>query len=141
MKKLVSSKLHYHSFTWTKLPQKCLGNNIKAVEDYKIAVTRFSFVEFLVYLCVLGKEINKLQVIAGSPEMTPSEALHQILEHLLLVNSHEIHLVPENDTRGLAEFCQDILIDGKVKKYENENEIQVRNSMDADVFSEADSDE
>lgn len=60
MKKLVTIKSHYHSFAWVKLPQKCLGNTQKAVEDYRNTVMRISFVEFMVYLCVLGNEINRL---------------------------------------------------------------------------------
>ena len=45
---------------------------------------RVSFIEFMVYLSILGNEINKLEVVAGSEEKTPMEAVKQILEHLLL---------------------------------------------------------
>ena len=44
--------------------------------------------------------------------------------------------VPEHDTRGMAEFAQDIFLQGRVEKYDGQNEIQSLSSEEANFFSE-----
>ena len=54
----------------------------------------------------------------------------------------EMLYVPENDTRGLNEFAQDILIQGKVQRYVPPSTPEdVRDSFECAVFSENDSDD
>lgn len=54
----------------------------------------------------------------------------------------EMLYVPENDTRGLNEFAQDILIQGKVQRYVPPSTPEgARDSFECAVFSENDSDD
>lgn len=118
LKKLVTAQVHQICFTWARLPRLAIGSSSSALTASKEAQKRINFLEFLIYLCVLGKEINKLEVVTGSQEKTPTDVILSVLSHLLPHYSHELHQVPENDTRGLAEFAQDILLQGSVQKYE-----------------------
>ena len=79
---------------------------------------QLSFTDFLVYISVLGEEINKLQVVSGMEEKTPIESTRQLLNHLMPAHGFTVQEVPENDNRGLYEHAQDILLHGRLSKYE-----------------------
>lgn len=71
---------------------------------------QLDFIEFLTYVCILGHEVNKLQIVSGMEPKETTEAVAQILKDLMHGNGKELVFVPENDTRGLNEFAQDILL-------------------------------
>lgn len=66
---------------------------------------QLDFIEFVVYVCILGHEVNKLQVVSGMEAKETTEAVTQILKDLMQGHGKEMLFVPENDTRGLNEFA------------------------------------
>ena len=99
---------------------------------------QLSFTEFVVYICVVSEQINKLQVVSGMEEKTPAEAVRQLLAHVMDEHAFGVTEVPENDTRGLHEHAQDILQAGKVVPYVPDTSEPVEAAA-IDMLSEGDS--
>jgi len=76
----------------------------------KDANKRVNFLEFVVYLSVLGQEINKLDMVAGAAKKDSIDVVRLVLTYLMPHYNFTVLEVPENDTRGLAEYAQDILL-------------------------------
>ena len=104
-KKLASSQVHQNCFTWAKLPSLTTGKHFKAVNADKEANKRVDFLEFVVFLCVLGEEINKLEIVAGMAKKETTDVIKYVLGYLLPFYQHTMYEVPEDDTRGLAEYA------------------------------------
>ena len=75
LKKLLTQKLHCYSFTWVKSAVNCSGKTHKEIEKDSKLQTQLSFIEFLVYFCTIGEQINKLQTVSGMEEKDILEAL------------------------------------------------------------------
>ena len=84
------------------------GKTYKTIEEDKKKHSQLDFMEFLIYLCILGHEIGKMQTVSGMDEKTMLEEVRQILSHLMPAYGFEVQEVPEDDTRGLQEHAQDI---------------------------------
>ena len=110
VKKLATMKVHQHSFAWAKRLEFTTGKTYKSIEEDKKKQSLMDFMEFLVYICILGHEIGKMQTVSGMDEKTMLEEVRQILSHLMPAYGFEVQEVPENDERGLHEHAQDILL-------------------------------
>ena len=110
VKKLATQKVHQHSFTWAKRLELTSGKTYTKIEEDTKKQSLMDFMEFLVYLCILGHEIGKMQTVSGMDEKTMLEEVKQMLTHLMPTYGFEVKEVPEDDTRGLQEHAQDILL-------------------------------
>lgn len=141
MLRLVDPVVHKLCFTWALSLQYTCGNTEQSIEMDSKRRKKLNFVEFIVYLCILGKEIEKLQVISGMEAKTIVETISQVYSHFMTAYDLKLEQVPENDTRGLNVFAQDILLKGKVQKYELPPAEKLQESFHGDMFSDSDSEE
>lgn len=83
LQKLVSPEMHKLCFTWALTLQYTCGNTEQSIESDNKRRKKLDFVEFIVYFCILGKEIEKLQVISGMEVKSILEAVSQVFSHFM----------------------------------------------------------
>lgn len=82
--------MHRHSFTWAKSLTFTTGNTQKSFDTDRAQSLKLNFIEFIVYLCVLGQEINLLQKISGMEEKNVVQSVFQVLQHLMAAFQNEV---------------------------------------------------